>query len=280
MKRRAGWRVDLKWVFGIIFTLVFMVATVFYSLSQITTKDKTLEIVKVMGAEPIEKMVSSMYPAIQAYALASPSGEIPIPGTPIKLKSTDVLGKSKSHISNLVLRKLGNTLYDDGLQAFSGFKKGDPQQEGLGKSPSSEGFEKNEMPEFSLEAMPFFQVLAMFNRTTHKVLQTLFIVFIALSVFFGGFFIIFSYRFGRLISPGVSLFIVGLSGFGPNGLITFGSKYLPVKMDRLFGDVFLTYLILLGTGVLLITVGAIANIIYWIIKRKKSDSYTTVPDSA
>lgn len=260
MKRRAGWRVDCKWIAGVIFTLSLMVVIVAYSLYQVTSFEQTKSIIKTATEKELKEAVAQSYNLIIALALINPEQSLPTENMPIKieLKGKDIIGKSQDELVTYLIDKIAAQIYNEGI-SFEG--KDISSSEPSGPQTSS-----------PLESNFLIRLAGFFNAKTHRTLGVALVITLVNALLLLALLVGFSYRFGRLISPAISFLVAGLVG-----IIISSPARLGVLTPQKFSEIaakpitnfFNTSLTLLAVGATLLVVGVIGNIILWAVFGKE-----------
>lgn len=192
---RPYWHIDAKWVAGLLLVVVLSVTLLVFNLVQITAERPATEIIATVMATLFsrhglddESEIAQMRSALRA----SPDGTLqPIPGLPIVIREKDIAGLSPRQIRLYAFRQLATPLYRGGAA-------------GLAAQISD--------PEARQSLAGGIGFLELFTLKTHRVLRRVFLVLVGVCLLLLVPLIFFSYRFGRLGSPGVVLFAASLPG--------------------------------------------------------------------
>ncbi len=253
----SSWRIDAKWLFGLICLSTIIVAGVLYSASKLTERDVATGIFSgVMTTFAKEGEGSEEFGEIQAQAAASPDEEFTIEGITLPVKGSEIAGLSYDEAVDLVVGRIAQTLYTDGPDAVEQYFNATPAA-GSEEAPPAEG------EEFSLG--PF----AVLTQDTHDIIRRIFTFSLIPILIFAAPLVFFSRRFGRLGSPGVVL-AVGAAPFALLWLIaeratknagTDGiNGALAEPLSPMAGDVSTTFLWLLALGVALVLAAVAGHI--------------------
>jgi hypothetical protein len=253
----SSWRIDAKWLFGLICLSAIIVAGVLYSASKFTERDAATSIFSSIlisiakddeGAEEFEEF--------QALAVASPDEDFTIEGASLPIKGRELIGLSYDEAVELVVGRIAEILYTDGPESVEQFftaASGADSEE----APAEEGEEISLGP------------LGLLTQNSHDTVGRIFtfslipILVLAVPLVF------FSRRFGRLGSLGVVL-AVGAAPFallwlivkqatknaGPDGI----EGALAEALAPMAGDVSTTFLWLLALGVALVLAAVAGHI--------------------
>lgn len=263
MKRRAGWRVDCKWIAGVIFTLSLIVVIIVYSLYQVTSFQQTKSIIKIAVEKELKEAVAQSYNLIIALALINPEQSLPTENMPIKieLKGKDIIGKSQDELVTYLIDKIAAQIYNEGT-SFEG--KDISSSEPSGPQTSS-----------PLESNFLIRLAGFFNAKTHRTLGVAFVITLVTALLFLALLVGSSYRFGRLISPAISFLVVGLAGIIISSPARLGAS-VPNQLSKMAAkpitNFFNTSLTLLAVGATLVVIGVIGNIILRAVFNKEKSS--------
>ncbi len=189
---RPYWHVDAKWVCGIIFALGLWVALVLHSLAAATTE----QVAVPAATQVIAQLFSPQglddpgdIGKLKEEAARQPEGIVhPLPGTTITRADLDSLSPRELRLK--IFGQLVKPYYQLGVKGVAAQQTNDPKER--------ESIEKQA------------GLLALINRQTHDWLQSAFLISLAALVLPLAGLVYFSYRFGRLASPGFILTLVPL----------------------------------------------------------------------
>lgn len=183
--KTAHWRVDLKWVFGIPFTALLMLALVFISLFQMTSRDNAVGTLRAMNQPVLAQQDFQARMNTGAPVLA---GFVRSPG-------------------------FAEAVYDDPVT----FETALATIPAPGAVPQAENIQSGSSEETAAELaaeqqngvrslMGFYGLpISLLNSNTHSIFSGIMIALVVLMVLTGVPFILLSRRAGRLVSAGVSL---------------------------------------------------------------------------
>jgi hypothetical protein len=263
----SSWRIDAKWLFGLICLSAIIVAAVLYSASKLTERDAATGLFSgVMTTFAKEGEGSEEFGEIQAQAAASPDEEFTIEGVTLPVKGSEIAGLSYDEAVDLVVGRIAQTLYTDGPDAVEQYFNATPVA-GSEEAPPPEG------EEFSLG--PF----AVLTQDTHDTIRRIFTFSLIPILVLAAPLVFFSRRFGRLGSPGIVL-AVGAAPFALLWLIvkqatknagTDGiNGALAESLSPMAGDVSTTFLWLLALGVVLVLAAVAGHIGFALWHRFRS----------
>jgi hypothetical protein len=270
-KNRPYWHVDAKWLTGILLVGLLTVTLLMFILVQATGPVQGKGILTSMLASSFSYgsggLDSNADLEIMRQKIAqSPNGEWqPIPGLPIIVRLSDIEGKTAREVRMWFFAQMADPLYQNGAQGLVDFAT-DPQMKAA--------FEQGVGP------------LGFISAATHAKILSIFAVFGLVSLLFLLLLIFFSYRFGKLGSPGCVLFLAAIPGVllfgGLNGWINqmtqnpipFADQTAVTRYAQLAADVLpvvlksalQTYLILTLLGLVLVGVALLGSIF---IREKK-----------
>ncbi|KKK88571.1 hypothetical protein LCGC14_2741780, partial [marine sediment metagenome] len=136
-----SWRIDAKWLFGLICLSAIIVAAVLYSASKLTERDVATGVFSgVMTTFAKDGEGSEEFGEIQALAAASPDGEFTIEGITLPVKGSEIAGLSYDEAVDLVVGRIAQTLYTDGPESVEQYFAATPAA-GSEEAPAAEGEE-------------------------------------------------------------------------------------------------------------------------------------------
>lgn len=266
-KRKAGWRIDAKWICGIIFTLLLIPNLLVLNLYQATSyksaeKVLTPLIEDVFG---LKELVKNYYNNIIELAKNHPDQDITIPYSELKIpiKGSEISTLSSDELSKYISQKLVTQIYKSGVGEII---------TGLPRNIEIGGFEN-----IPIQNLQF--AFNIYSKKTHNMIQILLLIFSTLSFVFLIPFSLFSFRFGKLESLGISSILVSAPFFILFIFIRLTtSANITNKTDPIsyfannaiynFSEIAVrNYLISLSAGFVFLILGILAGGIYWIVKR-------------
>jgi hypothetical protein len=195
LKLRPYWHVDAKWITGIFLLFLLNATFLIFMLVQVTAAKQGIEILTVILASSFsqEGLDQEVDIEIMHQKIAeSPDGSWkPIPGLNIVVREQDIAGLSPREIRLWFFRQLAEPIYYGG-------------QQGLANLSTDPEMQKN--MEGGLGPLGFI------NAETHSKLNKVFLVLGLIALTFLGLLVYFSYRFGRLGSPGCVIFLAAVPG--------------------------------------------------------------------
>jgi hypothetical protein len=262
---RPAWHIDLKWVFGLLFT-AFLFETLFVFQIYKATRFETARKVELAFLEAklgAREKLNKLYPIIRLMALRSSESNLRLPNLPfaVSFEREKILQLEEEEFSQYVMEQLVRETYYKGFDAVFG-------KTTFGNSNlfQDEGFNLLRM---------FF---TFFSYQTNKLAkQILTILGLASALLFIPYFL-FSSGFGKAISLGISMGLAGLPGYllfslayksASKGILSqgIGEKF---KQDMLlplnFAQQFYFWLLILA--IILIIIGIMGNI--WQRRRSKT----------
>ena len=268
MKKRVGWRVDAKWVAGILFTISLLIWTIFFNLYQLTSFKQAKNIIEAVLEEPISQFVDKSYPLMLIAAQINPEKTLTPPKEVpfnIEIKGRDVTGKTPEQLEKHIINQIATQIYNEGLesvvpekwQATQKYPEGPPQkQQALSPGTGS----------------VMFSIMNLFTAKSNRLFGMLLIISTIFTVLFLGLLVGFSYRFGRALSLGICLSVVGLWGtlfFSSAKLgatLPPNEKYLNI-LRQPAANILTTYATVLIVGAVLIVTGIVGESILWITNK-------------
>lgn len=279
-KARPYWHVDAKWITAILLLFLLNLTFLLFILVQGTAAQRGIDLLTIILASSFSRegldQEADLEIMHQKIAESNNGTWQPIPSLKILVREEDIAGLTPREMRLWFFRQLAEPIYYEGQQGLENLAT-DPEM-----AKNMEG-----------GIGPFGFISA---ATHSKLLKTFYIVG-SISLVLMGLLVFFSYRFGRLGSPGCVLFLAALPGLivlsGVRGWLeqTAGNSGQPAEMttvtlytqmisrlaaDALPGMVQMairTYLTLILLGLILILLAVTGPL--FMRKRKKRLSETT-----
>jgi len=258
-KRTASWRIDLKWVFGILFTLFLIPTLAVLAFFMVATPQNAQNLTANIIGTQFGSMFDSQYENMLMLARAAGENEMILPEININLGITgnQVLSLSREEFREIFFSKFAEALMS-----------GQQMPGGLDLGPLDAIF-------------VFFGKLSTIVAKVHIQLMLPVIIISLVDLVFFVPFILFSFRFGKIFNPGVSLLIASLPGLAVTGAglllgKTIGSSQggLINTLVKILGDImqpaFKMFVILIIAGLVLCFMGILAGIIIRVVSRNKA----------
>ncbi len=264
---RGSWRIDAKWLFGLICLATIIVAGVLYSASKVTERDAATGIFSSIlisvakdgeGAEEFEEY--------QALAVASPDEDFTIRGASLPIKGRELIGLSYDEALELVVGRIAVMLYTDGPESVEQFFT-------AASGSDSEEPSAGEDEEISLGP------LGLLTQDSHDKIRRIFTFSLIAVLISAVLLVFFSRRFGRLGSPGIILAV----GTVPLALLWFTAKQatknadpdgiegaLAEALSPVAGGVASDFLMLLILGIVLTVAAVVGHIAFALWRRFRS----------
>lgn len=268
-KQRPYWHVDAKWVCALALIVTLAVTLPTAVAHRLTAKEPATEIVAYSlagltspnGIDDTEGLEE-----IKARVAETGSETITFGGVDITFTAEDVNSLSPRELRLKVFKTFADNFYDRGIEGFA-------QNSDL----SGDALEEAEQDTFLLNS---------FNAETHSKIGKALVWLITISLVLTVTLVFFSWRFGRLASPGLVFLLVGAPGLlfaaiaGQNPEVTGAARseealgyteaassfvsYLAPLIVPHFANV---YLWVFRLGILLLVVAGIVKIIYTLRNR-------------
>jgi hypothetical protein len=194
-KPRPYWHVDAKWITAILLLILLNVTLLLFILMQATAPARGIHLLTVLIASSFSREGLDQEADLEIMherIAESPDGAWqPIPSLKIVIREDDITGLTPREMRLWFFRQLAEPIYYEGQQGLAGLAS-DPEA-----AKNMEG-----------GIGPF----GFISAATHSKLQKIFLAFGFLSLTLLGLLVFFSYRFGRLGSPGCVLFLSALPG--------------------------------------------------------------------
>jgi hypothetical protein len=192
---RPYWHVDAKWIAGLLLTFVLGLTLVAFSLVQVTAEKPAVDVLSMAMAVSLSGKGLDDETEIAEMRLrlaASPTGEIqPFPGLTLTIREEDFAGKTGRQARLSFFRKLAEPIYRQGGEGLA-----ELATDAETRAAVSQGV----------------GVASFFSLKTHLLLQRAFTILLIACAALALPLIFFSYRFGRLGSPGCVLVVASLPG--------------------------------------------------------------------
>lgn len=266
-KPRPYWHVDAKWIAALLLTFVLGLTLVAFSLVQATAEKPAVDALSMALAVSLsgkglddETEIAEMRQRLAA----SPNGELqPLPGLNLTVREDDLAGLTGRQARLFFFRKLAVPIYREGGEGMAGLAD-DPEM----RAAVSQGV----------------GLLSLFSLETHLLLQRVFSILAVVSLALAVPLVYFSYRFGRLASPGCVLVVASLPGaailaflgwaFHPPAAPTSGEAGITERIGALAAEVVpalaqlvaRTFLYALALGLLLIVLSFVGALVF---RRKR-----------
>ena len=195
-KPRPYWHVDAKWITGILLLFLLNSTFLLFILVQTTAPERGIDLLTVLIASSFsrEGLDQEADLEIMHQKIAeSPNGVWqPIPSLKIVVREEDIAGLTPREMRLWFFRQLAEPLYYEGSQGLVSLST-DPDMQ-------------NNPTEAEIGFAGFISAEA------HAKLQRTFYILLSIALVLLALLVIFSYRFGRLGSPGCVIFLAALPG--------------------------------------------------------------------
>lgn len=194
-KVRPYWHVDAKWITGILLLFLLNITFLSFILVQATSADRGIDLLTIILASSFSRdgLDQEVDLEVMHQKIAeSPNGAWqPIPSLKIVVREQDIAGLTPREMRLWFFRQLAEPIYYEGQQGLAGLASD---------------------PEMAKNMTGGIGLFGFISAETHGKLQNIFFVFGFISLVLIGLLVFFSYRFGRLGSPGCVLFLAALPG--------------------------------------------------------------------
>ena len=277
-KARPYWHVDAKWITGILLLFLLNITFLLFILVQVTAPERGIDLLTVMLASSFSRDgldQEADLEIMQQKIAESPDGAWqPVPSLKIIVREEDISGLTPREMRLWFFRQLAEPIYYEGQQGLTGLAS---------------------TPEMAKNMEGGIGPFGLISAETHGKLQKTFFGFWLTSFALLALLVLFSYRFGRLGSPGLVIFLAALPGLivfsGMRGWLEHnaGNPVQPAEMTtvtmytqgitRLAADALpeivqmaiRTYLTLVVFGLTLILLALIAPLFVWMFVRKRKN---------
>jgi hypothetical protein len=195
IKPRPYWHVDAKWLTGILLLILLNLTFLIYLLTQLTAPEAGISLLSTTLASQFSTESGGLDESgdiaiLRQKIAAAPDGKYqPIPGLQITVTLEDIAGKTPREARLWFFRQMAEPLYYDGPEGLANLMTDPEKEQNLSGGVGPLGF---------------------INSDSHKKLLGAFVVSGLVSLFFLGFLVIFSFRYGRFGSPGCVIFLAAI----------------------------------------------------------------------
>jgi len=201
---RKPWRVDAKWIFGILFVVAFAPTFFVYGMFQVTDETSAGSIVGSVLERTflLDEMVDVYYEEVVEVALANPEGDI---GRALGLDldvgvvGADIAGFDKGQVQNKVRTELFHKVYRGDLGEYRLFVFD------LYEDEPSSVISSDSLVVGAIDVFGWF-----FSERSHEIFKMALIVGGIVSFVLGVFFFLFSYRFGKMVGLGAVFLVTSI----------------------------------------------------------------------
>lgn len=261
MKRRtASWRIDAKWVFGILFTLLLMPALAALALFQIGSPKSAKQVAASFIEAQFGQVLDERLGEVLVLARATGDKELVIPELNLHLGITgdQAVSMDRAELKRVIIAKLAEEIY---------------AQERLPKQLSA-------ISGGSTSLAMLASAIKLFGPQMQARLIVLMLVVFGIALAFFIPYLIFSFRFGKVFNIGVSLVIASLPGLAVSGIGRLAvrglargggelARGLSAGFELVSGIAFRTFFLCALIGVALCFVGILAGSIFRAVCRKR-----------
>lgn len=286
-EERPAWCIDAKWIFGILFVVIFSSTMALYNVMQLTSRERAVEIITGVIEKSITKMEGNIQELITDYknSLVEKQDSLPEAQTesdkPIVkiLKNffpdSVILNSSPEQLKNQLLQDIAVPVYESGSGVLFTLLRG---------------------VDYATYIDQGLQSFKIYSDETHAQLVTWFTVslIVSLVMLFG--LVYFSRRLGKLFNPGLVLLLASMPGYFSYGIAhQFVGNVLPTiatEGANLFVNVFVvaivetldkqvseitifhTVFFYIGLGLMIAAIGVK---IYFVIKKRQAQKKPVTP---
>lgn len=274
-KRAAGWRIDAKWVAGILFTLSLALSLLALSLYRVTGVEQAKELYSPALEALLKEMPDESFAEIAQSGQQSPEQPVQPAFYPFKIdvKGKEVAGRTPDQVRAVLAVRTVEALYAQGSAALTKSDETNPPSTSAAPSEGPAPPFSGSAPEGSDQLSGILNLLSpmfiVMTRGTHDVAWTAFLVSLFPVFVFGLLMVLAAFRFGKLISVGIPLVLLS----GPGALVTSVFQALKLAGGKaalaraLVDPLWPLYLIVLSVGALLIVAGLSAGLILRLLAK-------------
>lgn len=189
---RPYWHVDAKWLCGALFLGLLSLTLVAAGLLRLTVKERAVEIASTLMAAAFSPRGLDDETDLQEFRqrLERSGSAQPLPGRNLTITREEAAGLSARELRVLIFSKIAEPVYDQ-------------NEEELFRDLSDKQRE---------QAKRDLSIVSLLSIKQHRWIQRVFWPLAAASVLIGACCIYFSYRWGKLVSPGIVLIMAALPG--------------------------------------------------------------------
>jgi hypothetical protein len=267
--KRPYWHVDAKWVCALLLALLLAVTLPVISLYRLTCKEPATKIMTYTFAgmtSPDGIDSESGLDEIKQRVLQNGSETITTSGIKVTFTANDVNTLSPRELRLKAFGDFASRFYDQGAKGFA----------------KSQGFDEAAASKFEKDSA----AISVLTLSTHKFVGNIMIVIVIFDLLLAAGVVFFSHRFGRLVSLGTVLLLVGLPGVllsiissshstvagtartevVSSGMDMIGNliSYISPLVVPYFAS---TYLASLFSGVGILLIATIGRIVYTIVQK-------------
>jgi len=196
-KPRPYWHVDAKWITGILLVFTLSITFLVFNLGQITNAENGVDFLTLMIASVFNQQSGgidedvTMETILQNIAEEPQGAWQPVPGLNINIQEEEIEGLELREIRLLFFRKWAEPLYHDGIEGLANLA---------------------DDPELRASIIEGGALLEIISAENHGKLQMALVGLVITDLVLLALLVLFSYRFGRLSSPGFVIFLAALPG--------------------------------------------------------------------
>jgi hypothetical protein len=205
---RSSWRLDAKWVAGVLFVVCAAAASITYSLHRISAEEPAsgtaASVIDVLAEDTVD---DEMFAELQAAAQADPEIEVQVNEFIVPLMGEEIAGLTREEMLEKASARLADIIYFGGVEAGEAYFQDLESKEEAGPSGDQSATDSEG------DGLPL-EPLGLFTQETHDGLRP-FVLGLSLgAAALLAILVLLSRGFGRLGSPGLALVV----GIGPTAL--------------------------------------------------------------
>lgn len=276
IKNRKYWHIDAKWVCALLLAITLAATLPVVAVYQITAKEPATRLISYTMAgltSPDGIDGESGISEVKQRVLRNGSETITLAGVSVTFTANDINTLSPRELRLKVFGAFATKFYDQGAKGFA----------------ASQGLDTSAVDKFQNDS----SVLSVFTLSTHNFIGGILLWVLLINILLLLGLVLFSHRFGKIVSPGVVMLLVGLpavilaifasqnstvSGTARSATAT-GSVDMIGSFISFVAPLILpyfanTYLVTLLSGLILLVIAALGRVIYTLAQRHAKKSLT------
>jgi hypothetical protein len=215
-RRRPQWHIDAKWIVGLLLLVVLSMTLLVFNLFRVTAEEPAVEAMAMtlaLAFSPEGLDQRGDIEELRRRLDASPDGTVhPIPGLEIAVSDNDIADRSPREIRLAFFRRVARVAYKNGPEGLSALATDPALKAAISTDGSLTALLAEEAPGELGAIVTMLGAVPLITEETHNSFGGILAVLGGISLGLLLPLVLFSYRFGRLGSPGLVLFFASLPG--------------------------------------------------------------------